>query len=80
MHDSDLLIGKHGGLCKKAERHYLKQCLKRATEAQEDALIDNHITLSEDERTALAKLENMSHKCISIDRAHDIRRTDLPPC
>jgi len=45
---------------------------------QEDELIEHHITLSEDERTALAKLETMSSLRVAVDRAHNIRRTTSP--
>ena len=55
----------------KAQRRFLARQLKRETEAEENALIDEYITWSEDERTALAKGNTTNPKFAAIERAHN---------
>ena len=56
----------------KAERRYKARLLKRTHKICEAALIDDHITLAEDDRTDLAKANKADAKRISADRGHSI--------
>lgn len=57
----------------KAYRKFLARQLKRQQLAEEEAVLDRHITWAEDERTEAAKL-TQTKQSLAINRAHTITR------
>ena len=56
---------------RKAAKRYLARQLKRQVNAEEDTVIDEYITWTEDERTALAKWDTANPKFAAIEHAHE---------
>ena len=55
---------------RKAEHRYLARLRKRTDAETESELIDEHITLAEDERTVLAKADLSNAQRIAADEVH----------
>ena len=65
---------EHHGQCKIARGQHIKQALQRLRDS-DDLLLDNSITLTEDERTSLAKCNTSNKKRSTINSAHTKRGT-----
>ena len=62
----------------KAQCRHLASQLKHAQVANEDALLDQHISWAEDEHTAAAKADINFAQCKAIDLAHS-KPTKIAP-
>ena len=63
--------GKHTSrFRRKAANRYLARIRKRAQDDAENDLIDEHITMAEDETTALAKSDTTIKKRVAAERIH----------
>ena len=57
---------------RKAAKRFQARQLRRTKASDESGLIDEYITLAEDERTALAKADTNAAQRIAADRAHSL--------
>ena len=70
---------RHGSkFCLKAARRFAARARKRARALQDDSLLDEHITLAEDERTAAAKANHDSKHRLAVENVNQRRTTPTP--
>ena len=64
---------------RKAAKRFQARQLRRTKASDESGLIDEYITLAEDERTALAKADTTAPQRLAADRAHSSRGITTRP-